>query len=47
MSTFNDSTTLSVTVNDVETDKEDRPFSVSTTVVENTTNVKITRVEAV
>jgi hypothetical protein len=47
MSTFNDSTTLTVTLNDVETDKEDRPFSVSATVVENATNVTITRVEAV
>jgi hypothetical protein len=47
MSTFNEATTLTVTLNVATTDKEDRPFSVSTTVVENATNVTITRVEAV
>lgn len=47
MATYNEVTTLDITVNLVTTDKEDRPFSVSTTVVENATNVRIVRVEAV
>jgi hypothetical protein len=47
MATYNEATTLTVKLNVATTDKEDRPFSVSTTVVENTTNVRITRVEAV